>query len=473
MSSLQKTLVCLSVLLFFAGGCTPSPTKTFGGKQIGGTSSSDANAQASAPSATGPTPPSAAIPDQQPAEGTASHLPSTQRSSGESSGLTDAATGSRPVSQQEIGGNEAGSELDTVKPPTAVRNRSREVFSGDTEPHRLTDKFKTVADRSQAGVHLAIDSDVPNVDTVTFASDTGGVDSTRFLFDESMAADPVLMHHPKVRHAVSGSPENYELPPGLTPLPAAGYTEDGFPWRVLCDADGMVMCLVPAGPSVLGSDRGPENCRPQLSVVLEGFYIDLHEVTVGQYKRFRSGDHPSKNRPAEPGVRSSNANDPVAGVLWAEARAYAQWAGKELPTEAEWEKGARGVDAFPHPWGEGIPLWPQPRQPSQITAVGLYPADLSPFGLYDTAGNVREWVADWYLEDTFKKVAEEGKGTLRNPPGPRSQGSTDKRVVKGGSPEWFTYVRTGVSGNQRPDDVGFRCVARLKPRGKGKKGAGG
>ncbi|MCY2962556.1 MAG: SUMF1/EgtB/PvdO family nonheme iron enzyme [Planctomycetota bacterium] len=472
MSSLQNTVGWLSVLFILAAGCTPSPTKTFGGKQIGGTSSSDANAQTSAPVATAPAAPTSASPAQQSTGNAADNSPATAPIPDGRGELADAATGSNPESQHVPTGNETGNSLEPTRSLGGGRSRSREAFSGDTEPHRLTDKFKTVADTSKAGVHLAIDSDVPNVDTVALATDTGGVDSTRFVFDESMAADPILMHHPKIRHAVSGSPENYELPPGLTPLPAAGHTEDGFPWRVLCDADGMVMCLVPAGPSVLGSDRGPENCRPQLSVVLEGFYIDLHEVTVGQYKRFRAGDHPDKKRPAEPGVRSSNANEPVAGVLWAEARAYAQWAGKELPTEAEWEKGARGVDAFPHPWGEGIPIWPQPRGPGQITAVGMYPADLSPFGLYDTAGNVREWVADWYLDDTFKKVAAEGKGTLRNPPGPRSQGSTDKRVVKGGSPDWFTFVRTGVSGNQRPDDVGFRCVARLKPKGKGKKGPG-
>lgn len=325
-------------------------------------------------------------------------------------------------------------------------------------------KYRTVADRSLGGVALVIDPENSNVDR--FAVDTAELplDSATFAADQPKLADPVLLHHPPVQRAVAGDPKDYDLPDGLTQIDEAGYTSDGFPWRVRCDVDGSIMGLVPAGPFVQGAANGPENCRPQLSPVIDGYYIDLFEITAGQYQKFREAGAAEKKRIPEPARKSRDPAEPVTGVTWAEARAYAIWAGKELPTESEWEKGARGTEGFPFPWGEGIALWNRPRQQGELSIVGSYQADLSPFGLLDMAGNAREWVHDWHRDDYYQKLFDETGPSPRNPAGPRAQGAAEKRVVKGGDPDWATWVRSGVIGNQRPIDVGFRCVVRLKPR---------
>ncbi|RPI76895.1 MAG: hypothetical protein EHM42_14370 [Planctomycetaceae bacterium] len=328
-------------------------------------------------------------------------------------------------------------------------------------------RYRTVADRSRGGAFMEIDPDNPQVDRFEIDQAAQPLDASRFAVAPNRLTFPVLSHHPTIQRAIAGDPKDYDLPPGVTQIDAAGYTSDGFPWRVRCDVDGSVMGLVPAGPFVQGTDAGPENCRPQLSPVLDGYYIDLFEITAGQYQQFREAGAAEKKKIPEPARKANSPQEPVTGVTWAEARAYALWSKKEMPTESEWEKAARGTEGFPFPWGDGIALWNAPRRPGEITPVGAYPADLSPFGLFDMAGNAREWVHDWHRDDYYQKLLEETGQNPRNPPGPRGQGAAERRVVKGGDPDWATWARTGIIGNQRPADVGFRCVIRLKPRKKG------
>jgi formylglycine-generating enzyme required for sulfatase activity len=222
------------------------------------------------------------------------------------------------------------------------------------------------------------------------------------------------------------------------------------------------MALVPDGPFVQGADHGPAEAAPAHGVVLDAFYIDINEVTHERFEKFREAMRENKRRIPPPARPAADRREPVTGIAWADAQAYAFWAKKDLPTEAEWEKAARGVDGFEYPWGEGPPVWPRLRVPGQIDQVGTFAADLGPFGLYDTAGNAREWCSDWYLAGAYERRLAEGGAALRNPIGPKSAVPGNLRVVKGSHAGWALWQRAGVPANERPEDVGFRCVVRMK-----------
>jgi formylglycine-generating enzyme required for sulfatase activity/tRNA A-37 threonylcarbamoyl transferase component Bud32 len=236
----------------------------------------------------------------------------------------------------------------------------------------------------------------------------------------------------------------------------------------LLDALGHEMAYVPAGEFLMGSkdDRfADDDEHPQHTVYVSEFWIDKTEVANTQYRKcVESGvcRAPTTCDGGEPTYSdSSKADHPVVCVSWWDAKTYCEWAGKRLPTEAEWEKAARGTDGRKYPWGnslDGSKLNSSRTDDGyECTApVGSYPEGASPYGALDMAGNVWEWCQDWYDEDYYVSSPQ------HDPQGPDSG---TRRVVRGGS--WTNYdydacaaSRHWVNPDFRGYYYGFRCVSQ-------------
>lgn len=219
--------------------------------------------------------------------------------------------------------------------------------------------------------------------------------------------------------------------------------------------DGANMVLVPAGTFIIGSGEGNPDETPPHERDLPAFYIDVVEVTSAQYARYlqaTGGTAPPHWN--GPNVPQGKAEQPVTNVTWYDAMRYAIWAGKRLPTEAEWEKAARGTDGRRFPWGN-LPEKDRANLGGEkIRPVGGYPQGASPFGCLDMAGNVWEWTADWYepYPGTSARTITFGQ---------------QYKVMRGGGAEYFYTLnenigRCSLRGRILPyageDYLGFRCV---------------
>ena len=225
------------------------------------------------------------------------------------------------------------------------------------------------------------------------------------------------------------------------------------------EQDGMVMVYVPEGPFTMGSTDGENNEKPVHQVTLDAFWIDQTEVTNGMYEQcVQAGscqppsNTRSNSRPSYYGT-AQYVNYPVIYIDWLNSKAYCKWAGSRLPTEAEWEKAARGTDGRTYPWGEGIDksYANYNSDVGDTTRVGSYESGKSLYGAYDMAGNVSEWVADW--------DGPYAASTTSNPIGPASG---DYRVLRGGG--WLNNeynVRSAYRIRNYPSYtyyfIGFRC----------------
>jgi formylglycine-generating enzyme required for sulfatase activity len=261
----------------------------------------------------------------------------------------------------------------------------------------------------------------------------------------------------------------------------------------ITDAKGASMILVPAGEFTMGNDadNALEECQkynndclidwfideePPHRVFLDSFYMDKYEVTYALYKACVRAGVCSNARYT---IRSNDigyANHPVDGVNWNDAKTYCEWRGARLPTEAEWEKAARGTDGGTYPWGEVLDC-NKANFYNSITyslcteddseEVGSYESGKSPYGIYDLAGNVSEWVADWYSASYYLDLPK------YNPLGPDS--GVD-HVLRGGS--WSTGInesywsdgwtlRSAERASTGPDTallgIGFRCAMDANP----------
>jgi formylglycine-generating enzyme required for sulfatase activity len=221
------------------------------------------------------------------------------------------------------------------------------------------------------------------------------------------------------------------------------------------------MVLVPAGEFLMGSNDDQDDERPVHTIFLDAFAIDKFEVTNRKYLDFvRATGRPytSEGYSAMAGRNPLIGPDqPVMGVSWHDAFAYCRWAGLRLPTEAEWEKAARGADGRLYPWGHQAPDTTRANCDSRLDStmvVGSFPAGSSPYGAHDMAGNLWEWVEDGYDPDYYWRSPRE------NPTGPIGAPSA---VFRGGS--WLTPPDMLRSSNRNSDsparksrDVGFRCA---------------
>ncbi len=266
--------------------------------------------------------------------------------------------------------------------------------------------------------------------------------------------------------ATATESSSWNLPEGVTAVAGAGTDPaTGLPLRITVEKDPVEMVLIPPGVFLEGIDGRDPAAGPQHSVLLESpYYIDVTEVTIERYDAFREFLRKTEGRKMDaPANAKGDSQAPAVGIKFFDAKYFAKWAGKELPTEAQWERAARGDHGFEFPWGNGRPIFHQPRLPGQLDPVATYPGDRSPFGVYDTAGNAREWCLDWFSSEAFQKQAEQAGGPVRNPTGPRtSQGTGTKlQVVKGGKADWSVWQRAGVPQNEAPRDVGFRCVINI------------
>jgi formylglycine-generating enzyme required for sulfatase activity len=245
---------------------------------------------------------------------------------------------------------------------------------------------------------------------------------------------------------------------------------------------------IPAGPFTMGTDPGEEPDQkahesPALVVDLSAFEMKRTPVTVAEFERFvRAGGYATRAHWSDDGwafrceanlacARFASEDDraewspyltpsrPVVGVSWFEAEAYAHWSGVRLPTEAEWEKSARGTQGFVYPWGDD---WVEDcaghraHGPRKTLPVGVFPGGESPYGVLDAAGSVWQWCSDWYAPDAYAHA------DARDPRGP-SRPADPRRVVRGGA--WNTLPfslrcanRNSYLPTARFSNLGFRCV---------------
>jgi formylglycine-generating enzyme required for sulfatase activity len=241
-------------------------------------------------------------------------------------------------------------------------------------------------------------------------------------------------------------------PPGLRALGGNPQGSEEF-WRA---RDGAIVVRIPGGEFHMGTAEGegepPEH--PRHVVRLRGFLIDKTEVTWGRYRRFAA--RTGRPLPKSP-VWGMPEAFPVSTVTWDDARAYCAWAGGRLPTEAEWERAARGDDARRYPWGDE---WDPARcttrdgGPHGPSAVATYPDCVSPWGVLDLAGGLWEWCADWFDEAYYARSPAED---------PKGPDSGKQRVARGGS--WISpafSARSAYREGMEPAlaDIlhGFRCA---------------
>lgn len=274
---------------------------------------------------------------------------------------------------------------------------------------------------------------------------------------------------------IAGILRGTSLTPFEEPTPASTVPAQGEPGAAASEEPMREeMITIPAGPFIRGTTNGGFDEQPQRTIYLDTFSIDRFEVTNHQYHQFilatghRKPGLPS--RYVKSAGKMAGPNQPVVYVSWDDAAEYCRWKGKRLPTEAEWEKAMRGTDGRLWPWGNNEQPnganWARVQDGYDVSApVGSFPADKSPYGVMDGAGNVIEWVADWYHETYYKDSPEQ------NPPSPEHG---TYRVLRGGG-----YTTTGgdiritsrskMMPDFRDETIGFRC-ARSKNPGETKEG---
>jgi len=249
-----------------------------------------------------------------------------------------------------------------------------------------------------------------------------------------------------------------ELVPTVTPISPTPTETLTIGSTQISPKDGMVMVYVPEGEFTMGSNDGNSYEQPVHQVSLDAYWIDQTEVTHLMYKECVNAGACTAPNTTIPVDDSKLGDHPVAYVDWYQADAYCKWAGRELPTEAQWEKAARGTDERTYSWGNQNPTCALANYYGCIentSPVGSYKGGKSPYGAYEMTGNVWEWVADWY--------GSYAAGTIKNPQGPSTG---EYRALRGGS--WYNAEKDIRSSNRLRNSpsfsnslIGFRCAMPL------------
>ena len=299
------------------------------------------------------------------------------------------------------------------------------------------------------------------------------------LRSPDIATTPLTATETKVMPAVTATTAKDVLKATSTPMPSKTPTQ--FPDE-FTDDFGASMRLIPAGEFTMGDNDGFKDERPIHTVYLDSYYIDKYEVTNVLYEACVNDGACSPPQNSGLGTRSSYygnsqySNYPVIYVDWYQSNTYCEWRDSRLPTEAEWEKAARGINEYNYPWGndfqcrngnfddiQGLNGYIIPGGPNcdgfeDTAPVGSFGSGKSPFGIYDMAGNIWEWVSDlydgnYYLESSYQ-----------DPQGPSSGNG---QVIRGGA--WdvaneknlLTTRRIGFEPLTTGNYLGFRCANSL------------
>jgi len=307
----------------------------------------------------------------------------------------------------------------------------------------------------------------------------------RVLYKGDSEATPTIPTHEEDEPTGDETPPPEDKEP-TGEVPDRQQTQVAANLKRITGKDGVPMVVIPAGEFQMGSNDDNYDEKPAHTVYLDAYSIDVYEVTNAQFKKFLEANSQWRKNKIDPkyhdghylkdwnGMRypKGKANHPVVYVSWYAAAAYAQWAQKTLPTEAQWEKAARGsLVGKKYPWGDtisrknanyygkgGRDKW------DKTSPAGSFPANS--YGLYDMAGNVWEWCADEYDSDYYSKSSKSnptGPGTPVSFVGGGFTSVTTRRVFRGGS--WGIINNTvrcanrdGFSPTFTLNNVGFRCV---------------
>ncbi len=267
---------------------------------------------------------------------------------------------------------------------------------------------------------------------------------------------------------------------GWTAIAAQGAAgEDGVSAEGPVGKDGAPMVVIPEGEFIMGTNASDarSNERPEHPVWLPTYAIDKFEVTMTRYEQFMQATGQMPPPLWDPEAVGEVGDHPAVGLTWKDAAAYCKWAGKRLPTEAEWEKAARGTDGRRYPWGHMQPfvdianynrgVWVSYKitlapVESGVSGMsirhGLKEGGKSPYGLYHMSGNAAEWVADFYDREYYSRSSK------KSPTGPEKG---ENHVIRGGS--WSDTpvgLRTTARVSAPPDyqdlTIGVRCVMDMQ-----------
>ncbi len=254
--------------------------------------------------------------------------------------------------------------------------------------------------------------------------------------------------------------------------------------RFINEKDRSEMAFISEGEFMMGDNEGNYNEKPEHKVYSNSYFIDVYEVTNAQFEKFVEETGYNPHGPWKKGYKYGERNYPVRFVTWHDASRYATWAGKRLPTEAEWEKAAKGKANYEYTWGN---IWDEKfaekTESFEPESIDSHPETISGYGCFGMAGGVWEWTLDWYDRFYYQNF-DNGKIAIE-PKGPQDEAKPEKRfldtetaagnersalkVIRGGG-NWGVFAKDNTRASKRMwgnpgywfDDTGFRCVKVIK-----------